>query len=634
MRKRVFTAFLFGILAFSFVIMTPTTVRAYEEPNLGDVDRIEFFDTILDPIFDNTTLGELTSSLLFDGKVAYITFESSYNFTETNISDEFYGVVYTGVTDGSGYKVYLRTNASMDINQLVFSQDVFVHLLIWDADKSFINFLNELDTAIEEEDMVHVANLVVKVFLSMHEIMNGDEVFIIAPVFLWQFNYDADYAIDNQYVIDNEDDGPYDELEAGEDLDFTELDQAVKDDLIQVAAEGDPTLEYLMNDTAGSIVGSFTSFFYLMQEIWLKRFWWDIDLIPFRFDYDFDIVSVRHLLFKTALYNDTDDNGLMDISFNETAEGLYYPYSTEAVSWLELVNATGVTFGEPQIDETPGNEQISWNATLNNPMVRLTPYGVSSETGLLTDAPVVPMEDSSIGFTFSPQTTGSGRRISLDGVIKIDQKIGGLNGTAGLDGVYENLDLAIIYLTDVFELTESGAITIQGDPVTYDTPQQNGTAKNDQGTSIPSTVSGTTSATESLDFLIGSDRVAGLNLTGAKYSVGSEDPTNPTHDAKGAVVPWSLYQFSVEQTGEAINQRGAADWNLSGNVVYSTYFYEICYPDYNGSKIVHDPVYFIYGDVTYPPTIPGFEYFNIILGLSIIGCLVLLIKKKEAIEKI
>lgn len=635
MKKRMYTLALLSILAVSFLFMTPVTVFA-EDPELpiGDIDRIEFFDYIGKAIMDNETRFDLTSQLLFGGKLAYVTINTSASISESSIPYEFYGIAYTGVDDGTD-KIYLRTNASVIVNSLDFSQDAFINIMLWDNDMSFLNLLNDLNTYMKENNGEALINLLLDVINHPAKYINGDEVFFIIPIFLWQFEYDMTYDIDNQYIIDTNGNGPYDELELGSDVDFSSLSQSIKDDLVQKASEGDPTLTLLMNDSSGTIAGAFSEFFYLIQQIWLKTLWWELKLIPFKFEWDIDIVSVRHLLFRTALYNDSDGNGLMDISFNETANGLYYPYSSEAVCFLQLVNASGINFGEPQIDDV--NEEISWNATITNPFVRLNPYGQSAEMGLIADAPVVPMGDSSIGFTFKPQTTGTGRNIDLNGIIKLDHTVGALNGTQGLKGVYEDLDLALIYLSDVFELADSGKITLseEMEPVVSDgTPQENATAKNDEGDPVSASISATTSATSSLDFFIGSSRVAGLNLTTDKYSIGNEDPTNPTHVAKSAVVPWALWQFAVDQTGEASSQKGSVDWNLSAGVAYSTYFYEICYSDYNGSKLIHDPTYVIYGDVTYPGGIPGFEFSSIFMGLSIIGCIVIFLKKKRMNIKI
>ena len=105
--------------------------------------------------------------------------------------------------------------------------------------------------------------------------------------------------------------------------------------------------------------------------------------------------------------------------------------------------------------------------------------------------------------------------------------------------------------------------------------------------------------------------------------------------ANGAVIPYGLYRWSVDQTGEAVSQKGDVDWNLSADVSYSTYIYEVCYPEYNGSKVVHDPTYIIYGDVTYQPSggeIPGFELYTVIFGLSIIGCIAAILKKTKKVS--
>ncbi|MHA1264662.1 MAG: hypothetical protein ACTSRS_05425 [Candidatus Helarchaeota archaeon] len=623
MKKRFHTAILLCLLTFSFLFMLPS-VKAeddWAEPDLGDLDRIEYLDYIMQSIFDNETRLNIISNLIFDGKVAYFSATDSAVVAEGPSVENYYGLVYTGINDTSGNMVYLETNVIFNVNALTFSQDAYVHVLIWDNDKSLLTFLSRANDAFKNNNTNELVNLLIQLVAHPETVFNGDEVFIVSPIFLWRFDYDVNYAIDNQYLIDENHNGPLDEKGTSNEYDFTELPVQIQNDL-KAKAGDNPNLVYLMNDTPSTNKqGTWSSFFFLIQQIWLKRLFWDWSLIG-GFRFDLDLVSVRHLLVGAALYNDTDGNQLMDISFNETPDGKYYPISNEAVCSLDFINATSVDFGTPIIDNTPGAEKLSWNATLRNPYVRLTPYGQSAETGIGIAAPEIPVGDTSFGFTFSPRATQSGQHVNLEGVIKVDQTIGALNGTTGLKGIYRDLDLAILYLSDVFEVTATQQLSAS-------VPQTNATVKDPGNNQYSPTITTTTSKTESLNFFVGSSRVTGIDLAGAKYAIGNEDPSTPSHNASGAVIPYGLYEWSIEQTGEATSQRGNVDWNLSAAVSYSTYIYEICYPDYNGSKVVHDPTYIIYGDVTYPGGIPGFEFYTIFLGLSLFGCLVIFLKKKK-----
>ena len=72
MKKRLHTAILLSLLTFSVLFMMPTVVNAvdYEDPDLGDINRIEFFDFVLESVVENGTRIDLMGSLLFDNKVA------------------------------------------------------------------------------------------------------------------------------------------------------------------------------------------------------------------------------------------------------------------------------------------------------------------------------------------------------------------------------------------------------------------------------------------------------------------------------------------------------------------------------------------------------------------------------------
>lgn len=623
MKKIFATGILLGILAFSFILMTPMPVKAEgtELPDLGFNPRIEYLDYIVTAIA-NQTLFNMTSGLYFNGKVAYFSVESSEVVSIPVSAAEFYGLVYTGIDDAGGHKLYLRTHASLTVNQLTFTQEAYVHFIIWDNDGSLLGFLADLNDAMQANDTTKRNDLLWQLVTQCETVFTGDEVFIISPIFFWTLDYNVIYSIDNQYLNDSNNNGPYDEMgNPTYDKDFTALPPAIQTQLAAKAAAGAPVLQYLMEDTPSTTKqGSYSNFFYLIQQIWLKKLYFTFNQ---GFQFDLDLVSVRHLLFRVALYNDTNKNGLMDVSFNETAMGNYYPYSTEAVSMLELVNATDMVFGEPMIDETPGNEKIQWNATIINPFVRLNPYGQSPETGVLINAPIVPMGDSSFGFTFRPQATQSGNTVNLHGLLKIDQVFGAMNGTDGLKGIYKDLDLSIVYLSDVFELVAQRQVSVT-------VPQTNATAQNEEDEVISPTITKTTTSTKSLEFFIGTSRVSGIDLAGANYSIGTEDPSKPMHVANGAVIPYGLYQHSVQQTGAALSQNVNVDWNISASVTYSTYIYQICYPDYDGSKVVHDPTYTILGTVTYPGEIPGFEFYYIFFGISMVSCVVIYLKKKNA----
>jgi len=627
MKKKFSAIMLLSIFAFSFILTTPIISNAFGEnfPDLGKNKRIEFLDYIINIIKDNQTRNNLAKHLLFNGKVAYFTVESSQFVKQTGFYENFYGLIYTGINNAT-HRIYLRTNASLIVNQLNFTQYAYVNIILWDNDMSLIAFLVNLSTAIEEKKGVKINELLYRFAHKCETVFTGDEVIIICPVFLWKFDYDIIYRIANHYLIDVNDNGPYDEIGTINDMNFTQLAKSYPIEGIKLVekASGNPALQLLMNDAEGAKRGSHSNFFYLIQQFWLKKMYFNKQGTDFT--YDIDLISIRHMLFRVALYNDTNQNGLMDIAFNQSSKGNYYPYSIEAICTLELVNASSIIFRTPIIDSTPGSESIKWNATIKAAFVRLNPFGQSSETGMLIKAPIVPVGDTSFGFTFRPKVLMSegGKTIDLRGLLKIDQTFGGLNESGGgLKGSYNGLDLAVIYLSDVLELTAQTKIS-------GSVPQTNATAEDENNKTISATIKKTTSATKSLDFFIGSNRITAIDLAGAKYSIDNEDPMNPTHIATGAVIPYGLYQHTVDQTGEIMSQRGNVNWNLSAKVTYSTYLYEICYPDYDSTEVENDPTYTILGTVTYPSGgIPGFEFYGIFLSFSIVSCIVLFLKKKK-----
>ena len=278
MKKRLHTAILLSLLTFSVLFMMPTVVNAvdYEDPDLGDINRIEFFDFVLESVVENGTRIDLMGSLLFDNKVAYLTVNTSSNITETDIYDEFYGLVDTNLTDESGNDIYLATNASMMINRIDFTQDTYVHIMLWDHDKSLINFLLALNNAVQTNDSLKFLGLLLQLVTDCETVLDGDEVFIISPVFFWNFFFNITYQIDNQYIIDANGNGPFDEIQNGSTNDFNDLSSSVKGNITE-AADEHPGLYLLMNDSAGTQTGEFSHFFFLIQQIWLKQLFFDLN---------------------------------------------------------------------------------------------------------------------------------------------------------------------------------------------------------------------------------------------------------------------------------------------------------------------------------------------------------------------
>ena len=584
-------------------------------PDIGNSDRINFLSSLLGSVFDNNTRGNLSTNLIFGNTTAYfyLTFDGNYSYSDTDVY--FYGLIYTGIDTASGDKIYLESNLSVSTLNIDFLQNMSLLTILWDNDKSLINLLRNIDNATTFGDDDAVGSFLLNALLHIDQILTGDEMLVIVPTMFWKFDIQLDYELINYYIIDEDNDGPSNDPKN----EYAALNSTIKA-LINQAVENDPSLAPLVNSSgAQSISDSYSNFFFMISEFWAKQIYWGFRIFPPAFTYNFDLVLASHRLLGAVLYNDSNSNGLMDVEFkSDNNTGYYYPEVDEAMFSLELINATSCTFGDPIIDE--GNKELSWNATLNDPWVRLNPWGVTAEQGLVLNTTKIPIDDTSFGFTFKPQVSQGGQTTSLKAGLKLDHTIGAFNGTSGLMGDYSDLDLAVLYATDVFELQAQNSFNAN-------TPEINSSMSGSGGSIDSYTITKTSSETETLNFFVGSSRVSGLDLAEENYSINGDE----IYKAKGSVIPYAMYANRYLETGEVIDSQVgdvAASWSINTNFSRSIGAYVITYPDFNGSKIVHDPEFSLYGSIT-SDSIPGFEWIFILPGLAIVAIVVILAKKRQ-----
>ncbi|MHA2010838.1 MAG: hypothetical protein ACTSWG_00595 [Candidatus Helarchaeota archaeon] len=585
-------------------------------PEIGDTDRVNFLGTLLGSIFDNDTRANFSSNLIFGNTTAYFYLTHSDNYAFFEPSTYFYGMVYTGVTTSSDKKVYLESSLNISNLNIDFFQNISILTILWDDDKSFINFLSAVNNATAHNDTDAANNMMWNALLHIDTILTGDEMLIVVPVIYWKYDIDLTYNLTNNYIIDDDDDGPYNDPKYA----YNDLPADVKTAISQKVQE-DPSLAPLINSSGvQTINGSNANFFFLITEFWAKKIFWGFKIFPPSFTYDFDLVLAAHRLMGMALYNDSNNNDLMDVNFEwDSSKGHYYPVVDEAKFSLELVDAANCIFSAPIIDETA--KTLKWNATLVNPTVRLNPWGVSSEEGVILNTTEIPVGDTSFGFTFKPKSSQVGNTKNINAILKLDHTIGQFNGSSGLQGKYANLDLAVLYATDVFELKSQSTFNRH-------TPAINSSMYTPQGPANSYTMTKTSSKTETLNFFVGTSKVAGLDLAGENYSI-NDGP--PIYKANGAVIPYAMYASRYKETGELMDQQlgnVTADWSINTNFTRSIGAYIITYPDFNGSKIVHDPEFSMFGTITPSIRIPGFEWVYVLPGLALVSLVVILIRKR------
>ncbi|MBD3227799.1 MAG: hypothetical protein GF329_06390 [Candidatus Lokiarchaeota archaeon] len=621
MNKKILVSIFVALTICSGLMFTlPVTMPTAEAnglpppPDIGDTDRINFLDSILGFLGGVEGL-EFASNLALDNTTAYFhaTHEGAVSFSESNYY--YYGLVYTGLKNNS-HKIYLESNISVSDIDLQFMQNVSLLTILWDNDKSLLNWLEDLNNATYYNDSEAQEALFWYAWQNIDNVFTGDEMVIVVPTIFWKFDLDLNYEMNNFFIIDQNDNGPFDDQK----IVYNDLPTPTKT-LVDQAVEDDPSLAPLINNTGPvSISDSYSNFFYMISQFWLKTLYWKTLLGFIPTDFNINLVAASHRLMGVALYNDSNANGLMDIEFeyNSTSKR-YYPVVDEAKYSFDLVNATSCDFSAPVVDEV--NNEIQWNATLVDPTVRLNPWGVAPEQGVMMNTTKVGIDNTAFGFTFKPEAVQSGRTTDIRANVKLDHTFGEFDDPSILTKGTNDLDLAVLYATDVVEFSSDGQIN-------ENTPQNNGTLFGSGGPIDPVNITKTSSKTETLEFFLGSSRVTGLDLAGANYSIKDGEAN---HKANSAVVPYAFYNQKYQETGMItdgqVNQ-SSLDWTLNTNFSRSIGAYIITYPDFNGSKMVHDPEFSMYGSIT-TSAIPGFEWIYVFPGLVLIALAVIAIRKRK-----
>ncbi|TFF89002.1 MAG: hypothetical protein EU549_02025, partial [Promethearchaeota archaeon] len=220
-----------------FTLPVPT-VRANGLPGvppIGETERINFLESMLGFLGEVGGV-EFASNLVLDNTTAYfhLIHEGAVTFSESNFY--YYGLVYTGFENNS-HKVYLESNISVSNIDLEFTQNVSLLTILWDNDKSLIDWLQDLNNATFYNDRDAQYDLFVYAYRHLEKVLTGDEMIIIVPTVFWKFDINLDYEMNNFFIIDNNDNGPFDDPKVV----YNDLPNATKT-LVDDAITDDPSL--------------------------------------------------------------------------------------------------------------------------------------------------------------------------------------------------------------------------------------------------------------------------------------------------------------------------------------------------------------------------------------------------------
>ncbi len=324
----------------------------------------------------------------------------------------------------------------------------------------------------------------------------------------------------------------------------------------------------------------------------------------------------QHYFSGLSVFNDTNDNGRMDIYYSEVE----YDFDEDGVvDWVshemnlttsELVYdfySDTAELGDIVLPYVNTDNQIEWSAEvvdIEGNLVEYQPYEVwfcevCPKGYVPVEQETLPVEIDSLELTFRFETTDDAA------VIKIDQFVGDFTDPVSglIPSELEGLGLTLNYWSSFSSYTITSAYPYPSDPGEYFTTwTETGTiweSLPDIGQEIPGI--NTTQWMEAPSELLESVAVpdgflrfteeTSLSSTiefGGTYVLGSD---GLTYDVGTAVMPMYFYGSGVQLDTTSNELAGSMDalWGWG-----QTYYYSSCYATWDGSSITHDPIFSVF----------------------------------------
>lgn len=340
--------------------------------------------------------------------------------------------------------------------------------------------------------------------------------------------------------------------------------------------------------------------------------------------------QMQHYFSGLSVFNDTNDNGQMDIVYSEVE----YDFNEDGIiDWVnyemnqtssELVYdfyANDAELGDIVIPYVNSEGQIEWSAEvvdISGELVKYQPYDIwyydVRPMGFIPEEQEqesLPVDIASLELTFRFETTNDAA------IIKIDQFVGDFtNPVSGLvPAELEGLGLTINYwssfssytIAGQYENPEPGSTTWPDDNMTWSVDNttwgsypQEGPSPDEPSTNNTEWVEAEPSPLESSDIPDGFLRFTeetSLHSTinfGGTYVLGSD---GLTYDVGTVVMPMYFYGYGYQLETTSTDLAGAMDASWGWG---QTYYYSSCYATWDGYSITHDPIFSVF-----PMTPPG-----------------------------
>jgi len=325
---------------------------------------------------------------------------------------------------------------------------------------------------------------------------------------------------------------------------------------------------------------------------------------------------MQHYFSGLSVFNDTNDNGRMDIVYSEVE----YDFDEDGyIDWVnyemnltasELVYdfyAENAELGDIVMPYVNSDNQIEWSAEIVDIEGNLVEYqpieiwycDVLPEVLIPTEQESLPVVIDSLELTFRFETTDEAA------VIKIDQFVGDFTDpvTGLIPSELQGLGLTLNYWSSFSSYTMTGAYPYPTDPGDTVTTWSD----NDTTWEILPDISDELPGSDPIDWveapseILESESVPDgfLRFTeetylsstiefGGTYVLGSD---GLTYDVGTAVMPMYFYGYGIELDTPSADLAGATDASWGWG---QTYYYSSCYSSWDGSSITHDPIFSVF----------------------------------------
>jgi len=329
--------------------------------------------------------------------------------------------------------------------------------------------------------------------------------------------------------------------------------------------------------------------------------------------------QMQHYFSGLSVFNDTNDNGQMDMVYDEVE----YDFDEDGIiDWVnyemnqtasELVYdfyANDGELGDIVMPYVNSDNQIEWSAEvvdISGDLVEYQPYDIwYCDVGPMGYLPeeqeTLPVNIDSLELTFRFETTNDAA------VIKIDQYVGDFtNPVSGLvPAELEGLGLTINYWSSFSSYSIAGQYEDPYPGTTW--PEDNVTwVEGDEPFDPEVPIENTTEWVEAPEAPLESEDIpdgflrfteeTSLHSTidfGGTYVLGSD---GLTYDVGTAVMPMYFYGYGYELDTTSADLAGAMDASWGWG---QTYYYSSCYASWDGYSITHDPIFSVF-----PMNAPG-----------------------------